>query len=283
MYNFGIVLTFLFASLSPVETTQEVKEPIVIRASEDRVRMGREAVADVRIAYEKGEFDAFLKEMDADFLAAKESAQFEQFLEMRKAVAPSEQSSDWARLFEEWKEERNEKLLQSCKGKEDLLFCKKVTSISTPIPADQKQALKQLSAYRFMTPGSGKTAEENRLIDLDVEYEYKMIHADSANLLDPAPSEHRVQQEVLAMEHMDKLEKLASSNLEDPSLKKAIELAAMGQDERLAQIRDAFDLQTLTQRSPLDPTEKLLAAILESYQAKYSQLYQVLLNDQEEQ
>ncbi len=138
----------------------------------------------VQTQYEQGSCKDFLHDLDAAYQEARNSAQFEQFLSMRDGVLPA-------------------------------------TSVIAPL-SDEEAAKNQIASYRFMKPGTGNNSDENKLINLDVEYEFKHIHLDSYAAVNGTPLEERQQQQaVLLMEWHDKMLK-ASESFQDEGLKETV-------------------------------------------------------------
>jgi hypothetical protein len=138
----------------------------------------------VQAQYEQGSYKDFLHDLDTAYQEARNSAQFEQFLLMRDGVLPA-------------------------------------TSVIAPL-SDEEAAKNQIASYRFMQPGTGNNSDENKLIDLDVEYEFKRIHLDSYAAVNGTSLEERQQQQtVLLMEWHDKMLK-TSESFQDEGLKETV-------------------------------------------------------------
>ena len=138
----------------------------------------------VQAQYEQGSYKDFLHDLDTAYQEARNSAQFEQFIFMRDGVLPA-------------------------------------TSVLAPL-SDEDAAKNQIASYRFMKPGTGNNSDENKLIDLDVEYEFKRIHLDSYAAVNGTSLEERQQQQaILLMEWHDKMLKAAES-FQDDGLKETV-------------------------------------------------------------
>ena len=137
---------------------------------------------------------------------------------------------------------------------------------------DQEKALLRLIALRQMPPGAGKNSDENTLIDLDIEYEYKSIHLDMP-VPGAQPADRREKHYVLKMNQMDKM-LAAAQGFEDAELKKQIEFVAQNPDARMVQNWDQRDLNDLVKgkEKPSGPAQEKVASILQSHQEKMSEL-----------
>ncbi len=275
MNQFGFFLTALLASAAPAE---EKAPSRIVSEERSREQMGEETLQDIRKDYLQGKYAPFLKELDDAYQTAKNSASFAQFLEMRKIAIPSAEDQKWKTLFAAWKVDRDQTLLRICSPEDQSIYSKKIASIASDLSDEEEAALEYLATYQFLLPGDGANAEENIIIDLDIEYEFKRIHLDSYAALTSNNSfqELRLQQDVLKMEEMDKLLK-ASSQFQDTALKEIISKAAHSLDSRLAKIRDSFDLYALLNQTERTAQEERLATILSAYQTKYSDLYKELI------
>jgi hypothetical protein len=151
----------------------------------------------------------------------------------------------------------------------------KIQSVAANFSSEaQKKAIVQIASYRQMVPGTGKNIDENRLIDIDLEYEFKSLNLDLPN---SSPFEKRKQQCVLKMEKLDRM-KAASQEFQDSSLKETVSIYAQNFDERLAQSLDVADLNALgnSNRMPADAMEEKVVSILKLYQEKFSEMTQQL-------
>lgn len=275
MNNLGFFFAALLASFSPEEERPPTK---ILPQESARQRMGEELLQEIRTAYLEGRYTTFLQELDQAYQEAKKSPSFHQFLDLRQSTFSSEEDQKWKQLFADWKKERDQKLLQAARADESSIYFKKISFISKELSPEEDTALESLAAYQLLVPGEGANADEETLIALDLEYEFKRIHLDSYAALDSNHSfeELRLQQDLLKMEEMDKL-LAASRTFTDLRLKACIEQAAASLDMRLAQIRDSFDLYALLHQSERTPMEEALATILASYQTKYSDIYKELI------
>jgi hypothetical protein len=279
MKNLTILLAVLSLGTWPLigqessVSTTGVEQSVVAQQ-----KLGSMAILEIRKGYENGEYDSFLKELDDSYLAAREKNQLEQLIEMREGI-----SSDWEKWDREAKkiqEQRGRELLAAMENEEDSLLKDKVLSTTAKVMTEeQDEALAHLITFRHMAPGTGKNSDENKLIDLDLEYEYKSLHI---GMPGKVASEQKEQQMVLRMEKARKMVAL-STTFKDPLLKKEMGLYVQNLDQRLAQSWDVIDLNSLAHRTekPASVTEEKVISILNQYQEKFSDLAQQLLAEDE--
>jgi hypothetical protein len=280
MKNLSIILTALTAGTAPLlpQTPPQPQEIVQPMAAE---RSGKEAIASVRETYENGGYDEFLKELDDFYKAMKESGQLEPLAKMRLGTLPEWQ--DFEARAETLQDERNQELLEAMDGQKKTSFVEKVISAttSTLFEEDERQAIDKIAKLRGMAPGNGKNSDENRLIDLDLEYEYKSLHLDIPG---GTGEGRREKQCALKMEQLDKM--LAASNaFKEESVKETVAHYGENFDERLAQNWDIFDLNALAlgKRKPADALEDKVASILTRYQEKFSDLWKEFLDGAEKE
>jgi hypothetical protein len=227
--------------------------------------LGKEAVAKVREAYSRGEYDAFLTEMEKDYQESLRQNQLEGLAALREAAHVKLSATERKRLDEKFfalKKERNQKLLAAISGQKETEFTQKVRSLATELPEHN------WIDFHVLSPGSGETPDENRLIDLDLELEYKSIH------LDTLQSEHRREKQLaLQMQNADRMAGLVSI-LENKNLQSRVKQYTDHADAYLARQWDAADLHALGRGKvqPQNEVEQKVADILAIYQAEWSQL-----------
>jgi len=270
MKNLSLILAALTAGVSPL-AVQAVSAPseIVQPASQD----GRQAVASVRESYESGLYAEYLNELESVYQAHLKEGRIEQLAQMREGV-----KSEW----EEWEEEayalqtvKNAALMDAVKGAESSSLSAKIESAAAPVDEEHAKAIRQIANLRMMQPGTGKNSDENRLIDLDLEYEFKALHMDlPGSSLEGKKERHLA----LKMERLDKM-RAASEGFQDVSLKNSVALYADGFDNRLASAWDAQDLNDFAsgKAKPQNSVEENIAAILKIYQEKFSDLYRKMV------
>lgn len=246
------------------------------------LKMGKESISMLRSAYQAGEYSSFLKEMDEAYQKALVENQLSGLSDMRVSGFPEmKDSQKWEETAAKLEKEKNQELLSLISDEDDSLVAQKIRSSTASISSEEQQkAIAQLSLYHFMTPGSGKTGDENLLIDIDMEYEFKVLNLAKPMGTDSA-SEIRNKQYVLRMEKMEKTLE-ASKNFQNSSLKQAVGLSAANFDERLAQNWDRMDLNALAKGKikPSNPQEEKTAEILASHQGKFNDLFKEYLDSQ---
>lgn len=229
-------------------------------SEEQLSRLGKEAIAEIRKDYKQGKYDPFLKEIDASYEGVLEGEQLLGLAELRQGASLDLQ---WMDAFQTLQKEKNEQLLQVVSG-QDSLFAEKVRSVATP----ETESNLFLRVHQ-MAPGTGKNQDENTLIALDLEYEYKAIH------LKNMPYDSKAYYYALKMEQMDKT-LLAAQVFEDESLKSEVLLFAQTLDSRLAKNWDQMDLRALTLGNvkPEDKAQERVLSVLKDTQEKMSSLYE---------
>lgn len=221
------ILAVLLAGSAYVWGT-ESQERSLERAPQENIILGRDAVEQVRKDYEAGLYDSFLADETANFEEVKVSGALKEFAALRGL---SEKSSVQEKQIEDLVEKIDP---------QDTLFVEKLRFVKgESFTEEEHQSFKRLKGLRNLLPGEGKTELENKLIDLDVEYEYKMVHVSST-------SKENVRKKLAAlhMEHIDKMTLLAKAFQED-SLEKTVEVYRSSMDKRLSLAWDESDLAKL--------------------------------------
>ena len=273
MKSISLILVAALCGAGPLLADEAIKPTV----SETQVtvdqKIGKEAIAQIRKGYEEGRYDEFLKEMDGSYESLVENNKLSGLSSLRQGV-----NSDpkWIESAQKLQKERNKALLDAVDG-EETLFAEKVRSAASDLA--NEEAIQRLIEFRQMAPGEGKSSEENKLIDLDLEYEYKSIHLDMPSVGGEVLSDGREKHYVLKMNHMDKM-LAASQGFEDAELKKQIELAAQIQDARMAQNWDQSDLSALAKGrvEAKDAMEKKVASYLQSHQERLGDLTKQMLD-----
>ena len=276
MKSITLTLAALLCSTSPI-LASDLSSQIVSEVQQSNLYLGKDYVESVRGQYASGAYNEFLKEMDETYNKAKEENQLEGLIAMRQedAAIAKEHSKEierWNKMATTWTHERNRDLLKAVDDQSDSILGKKVKSISEENSSDVEKAVAAYLNLRNFAPGEGKNADENLLIDLDLESEYKQIHLDSL-ALDGSISDTRQKHLVLVMEKMDRMLE-ASKKFEDQELKRTVELLAKTADVRYAKGIDLKDLNHLVRDKDLvlSESEKKVASILSSYQGKFTDL-----------
>ena len=258
MGNISIILAALFCVGAPMGLISEV--PAKTEVIQDQKEMGKDRVAAIRFAYENGEYNAFLSEMDAAF----QNGNTNSLSEMRKKSPPLQVQEEMEAKLLKLQKEKGAALMGVIQDQDDSLIAKRVrASQANLLTAEQEKALSKLNSFIAMAPNTGANEDENTLISIDFEYEYKMFHANVAT--------SEAEQMALRMEKMDKMSQ-ASKNFTDASLKQAVGIGADTLDARLARNLDGLELNALLKEKPNNETTAKIHSILSLYQEKFSDL-----------
>lgn len=283
MKTISTILAAVLCSSAPLVAQDGSSSPQIEQTSQIQMQMGKETISALRQAYQKGEYDQFLKEMDEAYQTIRSENQLSNLSDLRVAQLPELKDGDkWEETAAALREEKNQQLLNAISDEDSSVFAQKVRSAAAKLStSDQEKALAQLSLFRLMAPNSGKTADENRMIDLDLEYEFKVLHMGRPVEGETSASQKRLNQYVLQMEKSEKMAEAAKS-FQDASLKQAVGLASSNLDERLAQNWDQMDLVFLARGKikASNEQEEKIASILSSYQAKFNDQFQQFLDSQ---
>lgn len=267
MGNISTILAAILCAGAPL-VSGEIQEPKK-EVTQSNFQLGSDIVSQVRSSYEKGEYSEFLSEMDASFSGADLSG----LIQMRQKQIPIEFQEEWERQFLELQKEKSSELLSAVSDNDDSMFAEKVRSLAANLLSpEQEKALSKLNSFISMAPGTGANADENALIDIDLEYEYKLLHAELP-ASDISPQERKALALALRMEKMDQMVEAAKS-FQDHSLKEAVSIAAASFDARLARNLDGADLNAWAKgkAKPSSGTEETIYSILSLYQGKFSDL-----------
>ncbi len=271
MKKINMFLVALFAGVSPLGFTALYATP----PSGQEVsleRSGQASVAELRKAYEAGEYSIFLKQMDASYQNGQ--SERKQLVAMRVGLDPEWKT--WEDRVQILQEERDQQLLAAIQGQPETPLTEKVRFAATPlVDAAQQKGISYFTHLRQMAPGSGKGADENALIALDLEYEFK---ASALDLPGSSALEKRAMLCALKMERLDRMLQAATS-FKDENLKKEIALYAKNFDVRLAQSWDIADLNLLSHgpMTPASALEEHVASVIQLYQEKFSQMTQEVM------
>lgn len=254
------------ASVQPAEIKQE--------QNQTNLRLGKDFVASVRAAYNNGEYDTFLKEMDASYKDADLSG----LIEMRQEAKLPEKYLSQEQQFFDLQKQKNKDLLAVLSDKDSSIFAQKVRSVAGEIyTPEQEKAIARFATYYIKAPNTGANSDENTLIDLDLEYQYKLLHI----YMPAASTEHRLEYALaLRMEKMDRMV-AAAKNFQDLDLKKAVGIASSNFDAKLARNLDGDDLYKMVKAKvkPNNAVEEQVYSILASYQAQFSDLLKQMENE----
>jgi hypothetical protein len=221
----------------------------------DNVRLGSEVISQIRKDYKEGRFDAFLKEIDDSYEKVLETGGISGLAELRQGGSIDLQ---WLDGVKKLQNERNSEMIQLIQD-DHSIFAEKVRTIAS---IDPQESL--FLRFHQMLPGTGKNIDENVLIALDLEYEYKMIHLDTSG---------KEGLYALKMEQADKM-LLASQSFEDRTLKEQVETFAQNVDGYLAKNYDARDLQAMANGTikPANKVEERVVSVLKDHAEKMSDL-----------
>ncbi len=279
MKNLFVFLASIFAGASPLlsqavpDTTLQAVQPIKTQES------GQEKIDLIRKSYERGEYNPFLNELHRSYEQVKEKGELDQ-LAASRIKSDFLAWSDWESRANTLMNEKRQALLDAVEGHENTPFVDKVRSAASELPDEERQkAISRIAFFRNAIPGSGKNQDENTLIDLDLEYEYKLLHL---YLPEASATEKREKSAALKMEHLDKMIAVASK-FEDASLIDTVALYAARFDDALAKSWDSMDLSQLIngKRKPADALEEKVASVLQLYLDKFKDLGQEFMREQE--
>lgn len=258
-----IILSALILGAEPV-IVEKITAPVEIHVSS-----GQEEVAQIRKEYVEGKYNELFKELDVSYNKVMEEGDLQQLIDMR--LGPIAEQESWNEIMKAILQERN-KLLLKAVANESAPLVNKVASATLPISSEVDAALARLTTLRLLPPGAGVNADENTLIDISLQYEYKALHLD---LLGSS----REKQLALKMEEMDQMLAISQS-FEDRSLQAAVKTVHAHLDSILTRSWDMADLQLLA-RNAETPIEKKIESILTHSREQLSDLSQALLNHEE--
>lgn len=283
MNMISILLASLMCAGSPLVAQGSAGQQSTAIQSESRYKLGSEAISQIRSNYEEGQYDEFLSEMDESYKEAVEGNQLEGLIELRKEAGTYTIDQDkLIEGFEAIQKQRNNDLLKVVAESKDAVLIEKVQSATADLPSKGQQALLELSSYRTKAPGTGLNADENKLIEIDLEYHYKAIHLDSLVAMGQEIPDRAEKQIALQMEHMGRL-MAAAQDFQDQDVKQTVLDAFEIHNQRLAKSYDANDLNSLAKGKvkPQTGEEEKIASIIATAHGKFSDLNRDLLNEQE--
>jgi hypothetical protein len=236
---------------------------------------GPEVIAVLRAGYAEGSFNSFLDGLEGDYRDLEKSGRLQEFAEMRQAPEPDSQLKDLATHYEVLAgtllKQRNIELKEVCKGQEEAIACKRVQSATSELDLEQQEAMRYLANLRFKTPEQATNDDERKLIEIDLAYEFKLVHLDAQRL---SGEETTLDQKQIVL-GMDKIEKMqdVSKGFSDQALKKKVDLAAKGFDAWQSKGLDMRELAAAAKK-PSGDLERKIGSVLSSYKAKKDDLYQ---------
>lgn len=271
MGNISTILAAILCATAPLASVKPSDSKV--EQAQSTFKLGKEMVSAVRETYKKGEYSEFLSQMDRSY----KETDLEGLVQMRQKEIPVNFQEKWDRRFSDLQKEKNKELLNALSDKDDSVFAKKVRSLAANIcTPEQEKALSRLNSLIVMAPNTGANDDENTLINIDMEYEYKLIHAQLPNS-NVSPEQRQQQQIALRMEKMDKMV-AASKSFQDQPLKQAVGLAAATLDARLARNLDGADINALVKSKvkPSNEGEEKIYSVITSYQGQFSDLMKEL-------
>ncbi len=234
---------------------------------------GEGRVAALRSEYEQGKFNSLLDGLEEEYGRLQASGRVGEFAEMRRVSEADEQIKGLASQFDKMAarllEERNAELAALCQDQSEALSAQRVKSLIAPVDEKQLQAIRTLSMLRFKTPDQAASPDERALIEIDLAYEFKIVHFNLHYAEDGDFLEKHI---VLGMDKMKKASE-ASKSFSDADLKETVALAAGGFDAWQAKNLDLRDLLA-TAKKPSGDLDRSIAAVLNGYKAKKDDLYQ---------
>ncbi|MBS0626056.1 MAG: hypothetical protein JSS32_08410 [Verrucomicrobia bacterium] len=287
MKKISFALTALLCAASPLLADVSAA-PVASQTVESKLTLGADLVKSVRAKYQDGVYKEFLQKMDADFQEAQEENQLEGLIALRQEEAAimanqSKEIERWNSIAQTWTAERNKELVKAVENQKDTPIYKKVHSIVSENDSAVEKAITYSVDLRKLVPGEGKNADENKLVQIDLETEYKQLHLDSLIAGGQSIPDRQEKHLVIRMEKMDRMLE-ASKNFQDKELKTTVELLAKTADERYAKGIDVSDLMNLARGkiAPSNDAEKKVSSILSSYQGKFTDLTRELLDQNHE-
>ncbi len=257
------ILASVFCVGAPMAQVENMDKKIEWMFSSDK--LAKDTVSSIRQAYENGQYDSFLLQMDVSYEQDYVDSGLEGLIQMRQDAPPSHDLFEYK--FQEIQDQRNQSLSSVISDDDQSIMAEKVRTIITNFTTpSEKNAIDKLNSYLYKAPYSGVNDDENRLIDIDLEFEYKLLHAKLPQS-DVSPNQIQEHLIVLKMAKMDKMVK-ASELFTDESLKNAVKLASIHFDDRLAQSLELADLnkQIRANENPKSELEAKVFAIIKMYQ-----------------
>lgn len=262
----SLFLASLLLSNAPIDL-QNNSLPSKMEVSISSFQLGSDIVDQVRNDYKNGKYTKFLSQMDEAFKKAKDKEEMEGLISLRKENSKVTLSQNFIHSYETIQQEKAKDLLNLVSDSKDSQFIKKIQSAVSPLTADEKRILD----FHNKVPSPQYSNEENRLIEIELEYYYKVIHFDSQHSNDKMKKEKMI---ALNMEKMDRMVEVSKS-FNDRNLKNSVENAAKLMDQRLAKTYDMNDLSAMARGKikPTTPLEQKVAASVALSQDKLAKLH----------
>lgn len=292
MKYISLTLAALFCASSPLVANEEVQTRNTEEAQssqETNFSFNNDFVTSVRSQYAEGKYQEFLTQMDEDYKDAQKEGLLEGLISIRKEDAlisaeQNETAKEWDKMAKSWAEERNKELLKLINSNDTSLLAKKIHAITQPLDPIVEETLNYFFQLRNLEPGDGKNADENYLIDRDLELEYKQIHFDSSTAAERWIPDHQEKRLALRLEMMDKM-MADSQKFEDKDLQKKVQILSQFFDTFYTKQMDLRDLHLLATGmiAPTSDLEKKAAEILASFEGKFSELTRQILQQPSEE
>jgi hypothetical protein len=260
----------------PTEAPKAVEQETRSRAG-SVYAAGSLSITQIRTDYNAGGYDDLLKELTGSYKKVAKDGGLENLTDMRLGALSSQ--GEWEELLQQTVSERNKELVRAIASDKDSSVSQKVLSITTPLDQSLTDSLSVLARFHTMQPGEGADADENALIDIDLEYAYKSLHLDRPVLSGQPGEELRAKHMALRMEQMDRMLE-ASQRFENADLKRAVEVVYAHTDALLAQNWDMLDLQAIVRKPGKTDVEENVSSILVEYRQKFSDLSKEFLAKQ---
>lgn len=260
-----IYITSILLAAASVQDSDPMDAQLKIssEAPASKFSLGKDRIQQVRSAYENGKYNQFLTEMDLAYA----KADLKELMSLRADQLPSNFNEELEQKLSAIQKKKGEELLQQVTEDDQSLFSQRVRSLaSSPVTETEEKALSKLHSIIALKPNKGKNVDENTLIDIDLEYEYKI---ELAHTEDSERSLNR--QMALRMEKLDKMAQ-AAKHFEDKELKNAVEIAKKSLDARLARNLDGAELTKTFRKTEVDEQQARVHLIIKDYQAQFSDL-----------
>lgn len=253
---------------------QQIQEPSKeIQAVQREV--SHDSIDQIRKDYVAGKYKALFEELDASYQEVRENNGLQNLAEMRLGPIPND--AKWEGIMKETLQKRNQELLKLVKNDSSFLS-EQVRRATLPLASEVDASFHQLAKLQTLAPGKGSDVDENQIIDIDFEYEYKALHLDLPLLMGQKGEKIWEKQIALKMEKMDRMLE-ASRSFQNEPLKKAIETLHAHFDALLTQSANMTDLMKIA-KNPTNLMEDKLASILMKYQEKFADLSKEFLDKQ---
>ncbi|MDE3046424.1 MAG: hypothetical protein KGJ02_07260 [Verrucomicrobiota bacterium] len=264
------VLAAVLLAGSPLLADEEKGTTIEkVQPAPHSFQLGTEVIQKIRADYQAGKYNDFLQDMDKAYQNAKKENQLEGLIQFRKESATDIPLDQFIKKSEVIHLQKEKELLAAIEDEGNSVLGQKVKSAIAPV-SDSFYPLNQL---RQKAPGSGKNADENKLIDIDFEHEFKASHLDSLVARGEKVVDRKEKHIVLAMQKMDKM-LAAAKSFSDEGLKSLVEQTHKGLDTYLAKRYDLTDLNALANGKikPSTALEEKIASTLSKTQDKIAEL-----------